>query len=310
MLKAPLPVRLSIVFLNYNRLDETRQTTEQLIQLCKDRSDIEIIAVDNGSEASIGEYLKRQDKIKTVLLSDNRGIAGYNKGFEISKGKYILVLDDDSCPEDLASIDRIIETMESHPDIGLIACHIESPDGRQQWSWHLPRPDKLNHKQLLASPFFIGCGFIIQRELFKRIGWYPGDFFLYQNEIDIAFKIKLQNFKIAYHPQCKIIHRGQPNQRPGWRRVFYPTRNTIWLIRTYYPWPQASYMILSRLLIGLIRAIQFREITSWRKAVREAFSHPVKKQLLSRKIRMESHRFFEQNSLIHQLKHLLVKTAG
>ena len=310
MLEASLPVKLSIVFLNYNRLDETRQTTEQLIQLSKNRSDIEIIAVDNGSDASIGKYLKRQDKIKLVLLPDNTGIAGYNKGFEITKGKYILVLDDDSCPEDLASIDRMMDTMGSQPDIGLIACHIESPDGSQQWSWHLPKLNKQNHNTLLPSPFFIGCGFIIQRKLFKRIGWYPEDFFLYQNEIDIAFKIKLQNFKIAYHPQCKIIHRGQPNQRPGWRRVFYPTRNTIWLIRTYYPWPQASYMISSRILIGLMRAIQFREVATWLKAVREAFSHPVKKQLLSREIRKESYRFFEQNSIIHQLKNLLIKIPG
>ncbi len=37
--------------------------------------------------------------VRVVRLEENIGIAGWNKGFEIAKGEYILVLDDDSYPE-------------------------------------------------------------------------------------------------------------------------------------------------------------------------------------------------------------------
>ena len=41
--------KLSIVFLNYNRLNETRYTSAHLQQLITGRRDIEVIAVDNDS---------------------------------------------------------------------------------------------------------------------------------------------------------------------------------------------------------------------------------------------------------------------
>ncbi|OAD20951.1 hypothetical protein THIOM_003308, partial [Candidatus Thiomargarita nelsonii] len=41
--------KLSIVFLNYNRITETRYTLAQLSRLLEFRDDVEVIAVDNGS---------------------------------------------------------------------------------------------------------------------------------------------------------------------------------------------------------------------------------------------------------------------
>jgi GT2 family glycosyltransferase len=66
---------------------------------------------------------------------------------------------------------------------------------KPQWSWHLPISDTF-----CRSPFFIGCGFLIRRELFAKIGWYPDDFFLYQNEIDVSFQVRLQGYDIYYDP--------------------------------------------------------------------------------------------------------------
>jgi GT2 family glycosyltransferase len=61
MLRSDFPPKghqpmLSIVFFNYNRLLETRHTLEQLQKVCAHRSDIEIIAVDNGSTDGTLEF--------------------------------------------------------------------------------------------------------------------------------------------------------------------------------------------------------------------------------------------------------------
>lgn len=290
------PIKLSIVFLNFNKLAETLQTCTQLQELCTYRDDIEIIAVDNGSEDGTAEYLQEQTHIISILLPDNGGIAGYSAGFNKAKGEYLLILDDDSCPLNLTGIDQALLTLDQHQNIGIIAAHIQTPDGLPQWSWHLPIS-----KTLTQSPFFIGCGFIIRRDLFAKINWYPEDFFLYQNEIDVSFQVRLQGFDIFYDPGCVIIHRGIPSQRPGWRRVFFPTRNTLWLLRRYYPQPQASYLILSRIVIGLSRAIKFNEITPYFKAVRDGLLKPITKNILPSELRPSFLPFWKQNSLIHQL---------
>jgi GT2 family glycosyltransferase len=288
--------RLSIIFLNYNKLAETQQTIDQLSQICANKKEVEIIAVDNGSSDGTAEYLKKQTVAKAILLEENTGIAGYNKGFQEASGEYFLVLDDDSSPQSMDSVEKAMMILDEHKEIGIIACHIESPDGTAQSSWHLPKNDVFG-----PSPFFIGCGFIIRSDLFRSINWYPESFFLYQNEIDIAFKVRHKGYQIYYAPDCVVTHRGIPNQRPGWRRVYYPTRNTIWLILRYYPQPQASYMIASRLMIGLVRAIQFRQLINYFKAVKDAFKQRPRKQKTSPHVLRESKVFWRQNSIFHYL---------
>ncbi len=289
-------IRLSIVFLNYNRLQETRLTVEKLRSVTAHRADVEIIAVDNGSTDGTGKYLEQQRGIISILLDENTGISGYNHGFRKAVGEIILVLDDDSCPRDSATLDRLLETFAANPEIGIVACHIENPDTTPQWSWHLPKKAVFG-----PSPFFVGCGFGIRRSLFARIGWYPENFFLYQNEIDVAFRIRKCHYQIFYHPECRIVHRGQPSTRPGWRRIYYPTRNTIWLIQRYYPQPQAAYMLFSRLVIGFLRALMFHEMHTYWRAVHEAGQQPVEKDIASVAIRKASRPFWRQNSLVHQL---------
>ncbi len=57
------------------------------------RSEFEIIAVDNNSEDGTAEYLTKQDAVRSILLKDNGGIAGYNKGFEQATGDSVLMAD-------------------------------------------------------------------------------------------------------------------------------------------------------------------------------------------------------------------------
>lgn len=293
-------VKLSIVFLNFNRLEETRYTVERLLEMTAGRSDLEIIAVDNNSEDGTAEYLEKQGAIQTILLPDNGGIAGYNEGFKQAKGDYILVLDDDSCPADVKTLDLLVELLDHNPKIGVIACHIETPAGVPQWQWHLPQ-----EHSFAVSPFFIGCGFAIRRRLFEKIHWYPESFFIYQNEIDVSFKVRMEGFEIYYHPDCRVIHRGVPSERPGWRCVYYPTRNTIWLIKKYYPQPMAAYMLLSRLCIGLGRAVRLRQLPTYWQAVKDAYAEPIDKQPLSRDIRQKTAPFYRQNSIFHQIMRMI-----
>ena len=288
--------KLSIVFLNYNRAAETQYTIEWLEKLLQHRQDVEVIAVDNGSSDGTKDVLQRYTWVHSISLDENTGIAGYNVGFEQAKGDYILVLDDDSHPVDNQTLDRLIQRLENETDIGIIACQIESPEEKPVCTWHLPEDNRSG-----LSVAFVGCGFAIRRQLFKQVGWYPEEFFLYQNEIEVAIRVAKLGYKIYYDPQCRVVHRHSPQGRSNWRRVYYPTRNTIWIIRRYFPYPAASYLIMSRLCMGLIRAIQAKEFKWYYKAVNEAFSFPIQRQVLSISLQKNFEPFYQQNSLWHQL---------
>jgi GT2 family glycosyltransferase len=290
--------KLSIIFLNYNRIIETRYTLAQLSRLLESRDDVEVIAVDNGSTDGTREFLRAasSDWVRVVSLPSNLGIAGYNEGFKQAKGDYLLVLNDDSHPVNSITLDRIIQCLDTRPDVGVVACRIESLKGDAIYSWHLPKNDAPG-----TSMAFVGSGFAIRRSLFEQIGWYPADLFLYQNEIELAIRVMRSQYKIYYDPNCRVVHRQCPSKCSNWRWVYYSTRNTIWLIRRYFPFPMAAYLIASRLFFGLIHALQLLEFGSYYRAVFDALHTPIEPQVLSPLLRQQLTTFWRRNSVWHQL---------
>jgi GT2 family glycosyltransferase len=289
--------RLSIVVLTYNRLVETRITISKLIEMVTHRRDIEVIAVDNGSTDGTAQLLKRyMDRVRVFLLDDNRGIGGLNHGFQHARGEYIMVLDDDAHPRNIATIDRLINCLENWPSVGVVACRIEYPDGRRFRTWHLPEIDIPG-----PSIAFVGCGFGIRRNLFAKIGWFPEHFFLYQNEVDTAIRVMLNGYGIHYEPSCRVIHRESATGRTSWRQVYFPTRNTIWIIRRYFPMPEALLMITSRLLFGGLRAIQHHQMRPYFLAVKAGFRIKIRRELLPRELCGRLRTFRHHNNIFYHL---------
>ncbi len=289
--------KLSIVFLNFNRIAETRYTVDYLRNILVGREDIEVIAIDNGSGDGTGVYLESQaDFLTAIRLADNLGIAGYNEGFERAVGEYIFVLDDDSHPADIQTLNRLIAKLDASPEIGILACGIDDKFGQPVQSWHLP-------KKLAAGPSmsFIGCGFAIRRQLFSECGWYPAKFFLYQNEVEVAMQVRMRGYAIQFAPDCRVVHRVAPGNRGGWRQVFFATRNSLWLIRSHFAGWNRYYLLVSRIVIGLIRATQLRQWAAYLRGLREGLFANVTFQPLPKRLLADFQPFREQNSLWHRV---------
>jgi len=288
---------VSIVFLNFNRIAETRITVKKLLE-CKEKDNtIEIIAVDNGSCDGTKEFLAEigDNGIKTVLLAENRGIRGYNSGFEIATGEIIIVLDDDSHIE-IDSVRRVRELFETHTNIGIIAFKITDSRGIRFNTWHIPSEDVFKD-----SFAFVGCGFAIRKDLFSRIGFYPVDFFLYHNEIYVSVQAQLLSYRVVYDPCCVAVHRTSEAPRNPARRIYYTLKNSLILIWMYYPMPQAIYLTVSRLIISYSLALVETKWGAATKALVDFISGRPRKAVLPKEKRKLLKPFFYQNSIIHRI---------
>ena len=88
---------VTVNILSYNRKDELRNTLTKVYE--QDYKNIEVIVVDNASNDGSSEMvIKEFPNAQLIQLEKNIGIAGWNEGFKVAKGEYILVLDDDSYP--------------------------------------------------------------------------------------------------------------------------------------------------------------------------------------------------------------------
>ncbi len=289
-------ITISVVFLNHNRLVETKITVEKLLG-CKDELDeIEIIAVDNGSTDGTSEYLSGLgNRIKAVLLGRNYGIEGYNRGFEIARGDVIIVLDDDSHIE-ANTIKRVKHLFSEQQTLGIVAFKIVDSSGERFNTWHIPSEDVYQD-----SFAFVGCGFAIRTELFKRIGFYPGDFFIYHNEIHVAIKVRLLGYMIVYDPLCAAVHRTAVQSRDPSRRIYFTLKNSLHLIWMYYPFFIAMYMTISRIIISYSLALIYFKFGITTRALLDFLSNVPDRTVLPREQRRFLRPFFYQNSIFHRI---------
>lgn len=88
---------VSVIIVNYNTLDLTRNCLKSIYEQTKDIN-FEVIVSDNGSVDGSIEMI-RQDFPQVVLIENNANLgfgAANNRGLKIARGKYILYLNSDT----------------------------------------------------------------------------------------------------------------------------------------------------------------------------------------------------------------------
>lgn len=110
--------------------------------------------------------------VQLIQLEKNIGIAGWNEGFKVAKGEYVLVLDDDSYPIINTIRIGIIKLMNENK-IGIIACNIVI--GSQ---FDLESASVYDELEKSVNSF-VGCGAIIRRNVLETIGGFESELFLY-----------------------------------------------------------------------------------------------------------------------------------
>ena len=229
---------VSILILSWNRAEDVLETLHQLSHL--EYPAIEIIVVDNGSTDHTPEKVAESyPEVKVISLPENIGIEACNVGFSASRGEYIVILDDDSFPRKDA-IRQMVTTFENDETIGVVAfaihnsCVRNEKEKGEEHAGTAPSVDK-GASDVHYSMGFNGAGAGFRRKVLDQVGFYPGEFFLYMNEMDLSFRVLDAGYRIYSPAHIIAYHKFSPQNRVSWRAPFYYTRNTLWLLWKNYP---------------------------------------------------------------------------
>jgi len=133
-------IDLSIVIVNLNTKDLTIGCIKSIEKEAKDLS-FEVLLTDNGSNDGSVEAFKQIEKEKywkdrfTLILNDeNTGYAkANNQGIRKAKGKYILLLNNDTVVHKDA-LQKLVEFADKTPDAGVVGSRLLNIDGTLQMS--------------------------------------------------------------------------------------------------------------------------------------------------------------------------------
>ena len=114
--------RISVLMPAYNSEQYVAESIESILN--QTFTDFEFIIINDGSTDNtakiIDEYAKRDERIKFVNNSKNKGLIGVlNEGLNLARGEYIARMDSDdiSLP---TRFERQIAYMELHPKCGVL----------------------------------------------------------------------------------------------------------------------------------------------------------------------------------------------
>ena len=241
---------ISVIICNWNG----RHLLEECLESLKKQSfrDFEVIVVDNGSTDGSVELLESNysDFAGLLKLDRNYGFAGgNNRGIEQSRGKYIVLLNNDTSA-DMRWLEELYNAMERGPEVGMCASKLLVYDQRDLIDavGHLMYPDGLNRGRgrfekdvgqydRLEEVFFPpGCGAIYSRRMLDEIGLFDEDFFSYGDDTDIGLDGRLAGWKCLYVPGAVVYHKISGSAgRYSEFKAFHVERNRVWIAVKYFP---------------------------------------------------------------------------
>jgi GT2 family glycosyltransferase len=227
-------MELSVCIVTYKARDLLRDCLGSLYE--NTQREFEVIVVDNGSNDGVAEMLAQEfPAVRLIQNTANRGYtAPMNQALQAGSGRYLVQLNPDTLILP-SGLDRLIEFMESHPQVGICGPKVLNRDLSLQkpcrrgesrpWAVFtyftgLARlfPSSRWFGEYLMSYMpedqahpvagVAGSCMLIRREVVDAIGYLDERYFAYQEDADYCFRARQAGWQIYYVPQAQIIHYG------------------------------------------------------------------------------------------------------
>jgi len=241
--------RASVIIPNWNGLALLRPCLDSLARQTCDC--FEVLVVDNAStDGSVEAVRSEYPTVRVLALPSNRGYAGgCNAGIEAARGRYLVLLNNDTEAEP-AWLERVVDALDEHPEVGMVASRIMLhdrrdmlhsagdlygcdgiPNSRGVWQRYGPPYDEMRYV-FGACGGAMGC----RREMLEDVGVFETAFFMYCEDVDLNWRAQLGGWKCLYLPDAVVYHHLSATGG-GALASFYVGRNTLWVIARNYPWP-------------------------------------------------------------------------
>jgi len=254
-------MEVTVIIVNWNTRDYLEQCLDSLFK--QKGVEKEIIVVDNSSHDGSVDMVR--EKYPSVRLIENRSNVGFgaaqNQGFQIAKGRYLFVLNPDVIFPREDILEKIVRFADEHPDYGLIGPRIENPDGTLHFSarsfptlgtgiFRRTPIGKLfpnnryvrsyiladwDHNETREVDWLSGAALLVRRSMIDEIGMFDTRFYMYCEDVDLAYRAKQHGWKSVYFPSVTVVHRiGAASDKAPFRMIYHFHRSMFRFYLKHY----------------------------------------------------------------------------
>ena len=242
-------MKVSVITPNYNG---EKFLEDYFSSLNRDSECIgEVIIVDNGSDDSSIEFIENNSfEFPVVLIrnNENRGFAkAVNQGILKAKYDYVFLLNNDTEIEK-GSIRPMLELFEE--DIFSIQAKMLKADDRNLiddagdeynllgWTKKLGENQPSDSYGEVLEIFSSCAGAAVYRkDLLIELGLFDGEYFAYMEDVDLALRSQIRNYRSLMCPEAAVYHIGSATSGSRYNefKVRIAARNNVWTIYKNFP---------------------------------------------------------------------------
>ncbi|MDW8042257.1 MAG: glycosyltransferase family 2 protein [Nitrososphaerota archaeon] len=272
--------KVSAIVLNHNSLKKLgREVFEYVRSIVEtDYPNLQVIFVDNasvdGSERAIAEAF---GQVRLLKLEENRGYAGGNNAGARTASrdsKYLAFLNNDLIVE-RSWLRRVVEVMERDGTIGAAQpkiMQLKNPKLIDSMGGAIDRtgraydvghglPETRAWNRLIEVFYARGAAIVVRRDLFELAGGFDEDYFIYYEETDLCWRIRLLGYRVVTVPDAVVYHLGGGTTgKPNEEILFHRRKNQLMtLLKNYSTSNLARYgtqLILLYSIYSLLKLLQ------------------------------------------------------
>ncbi len=224
---------LAVVIISFNVRKLLKECLESVYRETK-RTRLDVWVIDNHSRDDSVQMLK--ESFPQVHLIENEENLGFtranNQAIAKCQSDLILLLNPDTLIQD-GALDKMVQFMEEHPDVGVSGCRVLNEDGSLQLACRrsVPSPAVAFYRLSGLSRLFpnskamarynltyldpdkphevdavSGAFLLIRKQVVDQIGMLDEDFWIFGEDIDWCIRAKKTGWKVMYYPDARIVH--------------------------------------------------------------------------------------------------------
>lgn len=264
---------VSVVIPHWNHRDVLDECLGSLRECQYDS--LEIIVVDNASEDDSVPFVRENyPEVHLIQNRENRGFAGgCNVGIEAARGKYIVILNNDTTHKpDWLSV--LIDYMEDHPEVGIAQPKLRNAKDRDYFDYSgaaggymdiygFPfargriydqiEQDEGQYENPAEIFWASGTACLLRRKVFEDVGGLDEVFFAHMEEIDLDWRAQLAGWHLAAVPSSVIYHHSGytlPPDSPF--KKYLNHRNSVIMLLSNYQSLRMMTRGFQRLLLDIL----------------------------------------------------------
>lgn len=254
-------MQLSVIIVNYNVKYFLQQCLTSVFAAIED-IDAEVWVVDNNSvDGSVAMIRDQFPRVHVIANNNNPGFAkANNQALREATGDYLLLLNPDTLVE-RDTFSKCLDFMHSHPDCGGLGVKMLNGEGKflKESKRGFPSPatsffkisglirlfphnhriaayymGDLNDNETNEIDILPGAFLMISKEALQKVGLLDESFFMYGEDIDFSWRIKLAGYKNYYLPSARIIHYKGESTKKGSLNYIYTFYNAMAIFANKY----------------------------------------------------------------------------